>query len=127
MEETMHRHRLISVLAIVVLVGACASSGQPGTSTRRDRNRIEAAEWEGMNLSTAFDAVRRLRSAWLTPRGNAGPPIIYRNSTRWSDSPNGLDRIQLQSVIEIRYLNATDATIRFGTGFGGGVIIVTTR
>lgn len=123
----MHRHRLISVLSMVVLVGACASSGQPGSAPSRDRNRIVAADWEGLNFVTALDAVRRLRSSWLTPRGTAGPPVIYRNSTRWSDNPNGLAGIDIQSVREMRYLNATDATTRFGSGFRGGVIIVTTR
>jgi hypothetical protein len=123
----MHRRRLISLLTIAVVVGACASSGQPGSTTRRDRNQIMAAEWEGLNLTTALDAVRQLRPAWLTPRGRSGPPVVYRNSTRWSSDPNGLDGIQLQSVVDLRYLSATDATTRFGTGFGGGVIIVTTR
>lgn len=123
----MLRHRLISVLAIAVLVGACASSGQPGSSPRRDRNRIVAAEWEGLSLVTALDAVRQLRSNWLVPRGRSGPPVIFRNATRWGNDPNSLASIQLQSVIEIRYLNATDATTRFGTGYQGGAIIVTTR
>jgi len=31
------------------------------------------------------------------------------------------------SVMEIRYISATDATTRFGTGYVGGAILVTTK
>ncbi len=126
MEETMHRNRLMSVLAIAVLAGACASSGQPGSSPRRNRNLITADELAELNVTSAFEAVRQLRPAWLTRRGGSAP-IIYLNSTRWSGTPEGLESIQLQSISEMRFLSASDATTRFGTGFQGGVIMVTTR
>jgi hypothetical protein len=127
MEGAMQRLRLISVLSIVVLACACASTGQPGSAPTGNRDRLVAAEWEGLNLATAFEAVRRLRASWLIPRGGTGLPVIYRNNARWSDTPDGLATIQLQSVIEMRYLNASDATIRFGAGLRGGVILLTTR
>ncbi len=42
-------------------------------------------------------------------------------------SIENLANLNAMSVREIRYLNATDATTRLGTGYVGGVILVTTK
>ena len=38
-----------------------------------------------------------------------------------------LDAINADDIEYMRYLNASDATIKYGTGFTGGVIEVTSR
>jgi hypothetical protein len=123
----MHHNRLISVLAMAVLAGACASSGQPQSSPRRDSNIITAEELATLTVNSALEAVRQLRPAWLRRRGSAGTAVVYRNNARWSDTPEGLDSIELQSIIEMRFMSAADATTRYGSGFQGGLILVTTR
>ncbi len=123
----MRRIRLISLLAIVVIAGACASTGS-SRGPRRDRNRIVATELaELTGISTALQAVRQLRPGWLTPRGRSAPPAIYRNNNRWGSNPGALANISIESVQEMRFLSATDASIRWGTSAGGTVILVTTR
>ncbi len=123
----MRRIRLISLLAIVVIAGACASSGG-SRGPRRDRNLIVATELaELTGASTALQAVQQLRPSWLTPRGRSGPPAIYRNNNRWGPNPQALANISIESIEEMRFLSATDANIRWGTSVAGTVILVTTR
>jgi hypothetical protein len=127
LEENMRRIRLVSVLAIAVIVAACASSGQ-SSGPRRDRNRIVLEEiTELAGLATALQAVQQLRPAWLTPRGRSGLPQVYRNNARWGDNPQSLADIEITSVQEMRFLSATDANTRWGTSVRGAVILVTTR
>ncbi len=123
----MRRIRFISLLAIVVIAGACASSGG-SSGPRRDRNLIVAAEVaELAGLSNALKVVQRLRPSWLTPRGRSGIPAIYRNDAPWSRDPSGLVNITIESIQEIRFLSAPDANVRWGTSVAGTVILVTTR
>ena len=123
----MRRIRFISLLAIVVIAGACVSTGV-SRGPRRDRNRIVAAELaELAGASTALQAVQLLRPNWLTPRGRSAPPAIYRNNSRWGPDPRALATISIESVEEMLFLSATDANIRWGSSVGGTAILVTTR
>ena len=124
----MRRTRFLSLLAVVILGSACASSGQPDQSRpRRDSNLITADELSGLTVGNAYEAVRRLRPAWLQARGRSPLPVVYRNDTRWGGDPSSLESIRIDSVSEMRFLSASDATTRYGTGFTGGVILVVTR
>ena len=123
----MRRIRLLSLLAIVVIAGACASGGG-SSGPRRDRNRIVRADFaDFVGLSTALQVVQRLRPAWLTPRGRSGLPAIYRNNSRWSNTPASLANIAIESIEEMRFYSATDANMLWGASTGGTVILVTTR
>jgi hypothetical protein len=123
----MRRQRTIASLTMLVLLAACApAGGSSGESTapRRRTNVIVPEEWQGQNLTTAFDAVQRLRPSWLQPRGGTGLPAVFRNSTEWGSDPRALDGILLSEVSEMRFLSGPDATTRFGSGYPGGIIQV---
>ncbi|MCZ6916234.1 MAG: hypothetical protein O7I93_05625 [Gemmatimonadetes bacterium] len=119
----MRRLRIIAPLAVLALLTACASSGQ-SSGTRRSTNLITPEEWQGQSVTTALDAVRRLRPGWLQPRGQTGLPSVFRNNTRWGDDPRSLETLLLTEIAEIRFMNGPDATTRFGTGYPGGIIQV---
>jgi hypothetical protein len=124
----MRRSRFLSLLPLVILGSACASSGQPGQSRpRRRSNLITAEELSELSVSNAYEAVRRLRPAWLQARGRSGLPVVYRNNARWGGDPRSLESIRINVINEMRFLSASDATTRYGTGFTGGVILVATR
>jgi hypothetical protein len=124
----MHRTRFLSLLAVVILGSACASSGQPGQSRpRRNSNLITAEELSELSVSTAYEAVRQLRPGWLQGRGRQGLPVVYRNNSRWGGDPRSLESIRIIAISEMRFLSASDATTLYGTGFTGGVILVVTR
>ena len=130
---------LVLVLAAVSL-GACASSSggaaatQQSSRPRPSRDVITAEELASIDAQTALQAVQRLRPNFLQTRGGAsmsitqGPVnvVVYVDQTRMG-GPNTLSQIPVTEIREIPYLNATDATQRYGTGHGAGAIIVTRK
>lgn len=123
----MRRQRIIAPLAMLVLLAACATSGvSSGESSgpRRRTNVLVPEEWQGQNLTTAYDAVQRLRPSWLQARGGTGLPAVFRNNTEWGSHPRALDGILLDEISEMRFMSGPDATTRFGSGYPGGIIHV---
>ena len=62
------------------------------------------------------------------PRATAAsiPIIIYMDDVRLGE-PSSLTNIPASRVKEIRFMNARDATTRYGTGHSSGVILVLTK
>ena len=134
--------RRCASLVLAVMASACGSSANtpPGqgfetaaAATRGNQNLIVRAELEELNAGqTAWQAVENLRGRWLRPvRGpsiTAGPAyarVVVDGSTR-----GDLQELRSMIVADIetmRRLSPTDATTRYGTGYRGGVIEVTTR
>lgn len=77
-----------------------------------------------------MDAVRRLRPNFLTVRGQTSVMSPNAGSVHVSvdggplQTLDALSRLQASAVAEIRYLNPTSATQRFGVGTGGGGVIL---
>lgn len=123
-----HSHLLV---AAVLLATGCASSGESGP--RRSRDVITSEELMEVPHSNVFDAVRVLRPRWLQPR-NMGSlrsqapqtPRVYVDGQFRGDLVE-LTRFAPNEVEEIRFMNASDATTRFGTNHVAGAIIITTR
>ena len=120
-------------------IAACASSSSGSTATQQSRPRtsrdvITAEELATIDAQTALQAIQRLRPNFLQTRGgasmsiNSGPVdiVVYVDQTRMG-GPSSLSQIPVTEIREIRYLNATDATQRYGTGHGAGAIIVTRK
>ena len=70
--------RLAAVVGLALLAAACASGGGSGDSgPRRDRNLITGEELtQTGELTTLFDAIRRLRPTWLRGRGNLSAKVF---------------------------------------------------
>ncbi len=136
--------RIVFVLGTALLVGACgggASTSAAGTAAasaprpaRGSANVITEAEVLAANVNNAYEAIQRLRPTMLRGRGSASSSdqsgsqglVVYVDG-----SPLGgvqaLGNISALNVREIRYLSASDATTRFGTGHPVGAILVTTK
>ena len=123
--------RLALVAAAVSLTAGCASAGGGQAGSRAgSRNLIVAEELGGGVFSNLGDAVRRLRPAWLRPRGTtsaqtpgaSGLPV-YIDNVRAGDMSR-LESISVERVKEVRYLDPREATFRWGTGHTGGAIEV---
>ena len=128
-----------SVLAALLLAGSTACTtgsategGGPASAPRRF-NVITAEEIATSQTATAFDAVRELRPQWLQARGpdlvtvggRPGPQVAIDDVIR-----GGLDElraVRVGSIHEIRFISASDATTRWGSGVQGGVIEIITR
>lgn len=138
----MSFHRLASLVLVFVLalvVSTCASSvgasSGGGGSTAGPRGsstlivRAQLAELAGQS---AYDAIETLNRRWIAPRrgvslasGQAYARVIVDGAARGELSE--LRRMSTDNIETMRYLSAPDATTRYGTGFPGGAIEVTTR
>ena len=128
---------LLAALAISAVPG-CASSPPSGSAAsqqsaprRGSSDRITQEELATIDVQNALQAVQRLRPSFLQNRGGAsssitqGPQdvVVYVDQTRMG-GPSTLAQIPISDVKEIQHLSGTDATQRYGTGHGSGVIIV---
>ena len=126
------------VLALVV--SACASSpdtpfgGEFETSAAASRGNsrlIVRAQLEPLVGRSAYEAVETLNPRWLQPRGGSpryGPSyarVVVDGTVRRELAD--LYRMSTNNIETMRYLSASDATTRYGTGYIGGVIEVTMR
>lgn len=135
--------RAIALTAVMLLVGCSSGSGTTAQSAggnpvrRGGQNLITADEiaTSGAGLETAFDIVQRLRPSMVRSRAStfstdnqAGqiPVVVYADEVKLGTVDN-LRSIPAAQVREIRYLSATDATQRWGTGHSSGAIHVLTK
>lgn len=108
-------------------LAACASGGGSGEGgPRRNPNLITAEELVDFPTLNALDAIRRLRPRWLQGRGNLRPTVVV-DGARMTNLEDALQSVQAAAVRTMRYMSASDATMRFGTNFVGGAIEVITR
>jgi hypothetical protein len=87
------------------------------------------------DASNALQVVQKLRPQMLASRGRFSPtdssqagmlPRVVVDGVAYG-AIESLANVNAVSVAEIRYISATDATTRFGTGYVGGAIIVMTK
>lgn len=98
---------------------------------RRNRNQITAEEIAEAHVSTAWDAVSRLRPAWLHNRGGSAADSdgsvevqVYHNGVHDGDIQS-LKQYAATDIQVIQYIDPIAARSRFGRGHGRGVIMVT--
>jgi hypothetical protein len=107
--------------------------GSTAEAQSRSRRRITAEELGTVQVSNVLDAIRTLRPDWLQPRGSrAGgmttmPGVIMDNTPISQNDVSHLATVPLETIEELRYLSASDATTRWGTGYVGGAIQVITK
>lgn len=140
---------LVSVFAIGSLA-ACASGGSkapaaaPSTTAaatasstpqRGNSTLIIQSEIEATRLETLYDVIERLRPNWFRTRGgrsevSAGAQTstikVYLNRSPMGDL-SSLRSIQANSVKQVQFLSASDATTQFGTNHDAGAILVMSK
>jgi hypothetical protein len=125
--------RVLLLLFLVMTGAACATGTSGSGEPRSDRNMLQAADLEPLNQFTAWDAVQRLRPMWMRPGGirNSANPAGHYPHLFVDGSPYGameaLRSFRVENIQEMRYVNATDATIRYGGMYQGGVILISTK
>ena len=132
--------RRCAYVVLALVVSACASSpdtpfgGEFETSAAASRGNsrlIVRAQLEPLVGRSAYEAVETLNPRWLQPRGGSpqyGPSyarVVVDGTVRRELAD--LYRMSTNNIETMRYLSASDATTRYGTGYIGGVIEVTTR
>ena len=123
--------RTAIVAAALISLAAC---GKQSTHVApQNRNLITSDEIAKSNAGNAYEAVERLRPAFLRTRGaqsiqNPTPatPMIYVDGMRYG-ALQSLVQIPALGIISIQYLSPLDASQRFGLGNEGGAILVSTK
>lgn len=120
-----------AALVLALATVACTSSGH--RSPARDRNMITADEILHANANTAYEAVERLRPAFLTTRGSMSiqdptppTPIVYLDGVRYGIAAS-MASIPAMGISTIQYLPPIEAGMRYGLGHEGGAILIVTK
>ncbi|HJQ21635.1 MAG TPA: hypothetical protein VJ867_14905 [Gemmatimonadaceae bacterium] len=122
------RVHFANALWVVALI-ACASSGTTaGAAPRRSSMTITGDEMVAAGVSNVYDAIQRLRPQWLTSSrmrgaGTSDELQVYIDMNRYG-ALESLRQLPIGGIAEARYLNAAEATNRYGTGHSGGVILI---
>lgn len=120
---------LAAVMMPVVL--ACSSTSSARRPSSSQPGLITMDELNATRYSTALDVVQALRPQWLRGRGRTSVNLSESVKVYLDDSPLGepeqLRSISARSIASIRYLDANDATQRWGMDHGQGAIMVSTR
>jgi len=125
-------------MLFVVLVFFCAcSSVREGSTGRSQGDVLTAEEIATTTALTAYDAISLRRPFFLKSRGTRSLreapvgqsveyPVVYLDRMYYGDLES-LKNISVTTIDEIRYLDFNAATLQFGTGHSGGIILVITK
>ncbi|HEY3287879.1 MAG TPA: hypothetical protein VGJ96_12245 [Gemmatimonadaceae bacterium] len=119
----------VVVLAVALNAG-CRASPPGAPPARSDQQSITREQIEDPRYSSAYDVVKDLRSNWLNARGAASLRTrvevqVYLDGVHLGGAEM-LKTVSTPAIQYIRYINGTDATTRWGTGHGRGVIFIGT-
>ncbi len=132
--------RRCAYVVLALVVSACASSpdtpfgeefATSAAASGGTSRLIVRAQLEPLVGRSAWWAVETLNPRWLRARSVSpiyGPSyarVVVDGTVRGELAD--LHRMSTDNIETMRYLSASDATTRYGTGYIGGVIEVTTR
>lgn len=123
----------VLVLALVVGLGACATTGEGGA--RGDQRLITFEELEAIEAPNMFDAIQRLRPRWLQSRGARSLDalgtgiLVYFNDSRVGSPEEALRNMPVEGIRRVEYLDSAAAARLPGAGSGHveAAIMVYTR
>jgi len=131
MWTSSRRRVLLLLLAFSFTLGACAGGAGPG-ARRSSSEALTEAEMQPDASQDLFTVIQRRRPRWLqnrsarTLQGQLGIAVIV-DGVRQQGSVEILRSMRTGDVEEVRYLNARDATTRYGTDMTAGAILVVTK
>jgi hypothetical protein len=124
--------RTWSLVALSTLLLGSACSRPAGTSKSRGlAQRLTQVDLTNANSESVYDAIVKLRPAWLSSRGptsvaNSTPTTVdvFMNGNNMGTAEY-LKELRVTDVVEVRYYDAGQASARFGMGHPRGVLEVT--
>ena len=125
----MTRRTLLLAFALAVSAGCSPQTeGSTAAGPRSASNVLTKQEIATISVETLYEAVQRLRPAFLRARTTSSPgpgalPVVFIDGIR-KGSPELLRGIRASEVVEIRYLSVQDATTRYGMNVPAGVLDV---
>lgn len=141
----MKQRRMVALAGALLLASACATApadevdshlqprGRTVTAEEIDRSSAQTA-WDALGLLGGFLRLEKDKDrqpARITARGRSSillssEPIVVLDGVRLVEY-TVLDRMSANLIESIQLLSGPEATTRFGTNSGHGVILITTR
>lgn len=126
--------RLLLLVTLVLVGSACASaSGDAGDddSDATPRDVITTAQLQRDGSISALQVIRKLKPTWLQRRGqqslNSRTELLLVVDGAVSNDLGPLRSLRAADLREIRFMDAREATLRYGISASGGAILVYTR
>lgn len=108
-------------------MGSGGGGGGSGTLTSQQLRELQS-QYESM-----YELIQSERPTWLQTRGNvsfqdpdAALPVVFVDGVQRGE-PSTLRQIRPSDVEEAEIMSSSDATTRYGTGYPGGIIRISTR
>jgi hypothetical protein len=118
-------------LPLLIAVTACSTTAGSKSASPRDRSTLTREDIQTSGAVDAFTAVQTLRPHWLMKRGtttlNQSEFIKIYLDGNLMGGPEHLRQISTHSIESIRYMDALDATQRYGLDHGQGAVLVYTK
>ena len=116
------------IAGLALFLSACASTGSSAGATSRDVITREQIATSGE--TTAFEAVRAIQPRWVRASLTVyldGTLAAGGRETRGPEGANYLRSLPASSVVEIRFLDAQRASIKYGMGMGAVIEVITNQ
>jgi hypothetical protein len=122
--------RAVVIGSFFLVLSSCARHN-PIDEPRGQTNMLTRDEIANAPVTTAYEAIDRLRPRFLRPHATGGRPatayaVVFIDGVR-RGALDILRSVAASSVMQVRYLTSADATTRYGLDVEGGVIDVTLR
>ena len=121
---------VLLAVALSLALSACASSG--GTRAQRNRDVLTEEELSLEPGRSLLETIEALRPEWLSVRSSrtfasATYVSVIVDGMRQMDGGDALRTYRTSQALRLEYMNAADATTRYGVDMAGGAILVTLR
>jgi hypothetical protein len=123
--------RTLRIAALTIAVAACTHASQ--TAAGGDPNIITEQEIDASGGASALDVIEKVRRNFLTNRGKttligSSPslPSVFVDGVHFGEV-GSLRNLSARQISSMRLYRAWEAQQKYGNGYVGGVIEVTTR
>jgi len=125
--------RRIVVASLFLSIAAAGCHQQSGTGGHSSRNVISQEEIDSSNASNMYDLIARLRADFLKDRGAVSiktnqreRAVVFLNDQEYGILET-MRNIPIGRISEVRYYTGIEAVGKFGSQYGGGVVLLVSR
>ena len=128
----LHALPLVAAAGLAVLV-ACHSQQKEADSIFSVRNVITQDQIDSSGANNVYELIQRLHGEYLRDRGKISikmnqheRAVVFLNDHEYGILET-MRNIPISRVGEIRYFTGTEAAVKFGSQYGGGVVQLVSR
>jgi outer membrane cobalamin receptor len=124
---------VLAPLLAAVLILACHRQTPEQSAQRSARNVITQAEIDSTRAANVYDLIARLHGDFLRDRGKLSirtdkrdRAVVFMNDQEYGVLET-MRNIPPSRISQIRFFTGLEAVSRYGSQYGGGVVLLTSR